>query len=785
MGAIFQSIKYHVIYILLSAYILGIVAASKSLAILLTIALLCAFLAIYFFLKKQTQYLLLTCLVFSLVIFGGLRTHSILNSQFIEAKNTKINALIIDEPSLKRNKYRFLVKSQSKDTKGLTFIATINKKYLATKPKYGALVALAGEIKPPSYPTNPGQFDYGSYLKQKGVAGLFKLKSLKVIEPRFGNPFKRLAYYLKKKILAINNQTLPYPYSDLYTGLVFGDHGTQLPDDMSDNFQKVGLMHLLVVSGSQVALLSGILLSIFRIFQCSNNITYILVTASNILFYFITGGGASIFRAVLMSQVALGIKMLKRNSDIYHIIACTALIMLLLNPISLFNLGAQLSFIATFALLFGVPKITSLFPENWPKLIKETLSVSLAPFIFTTPLIWYAFQNISPISILSNLIVINWIEFLVVVGFFSTVIGFVLLPLTQIINNFCLVVMIILDKLVSFLANIPFSVIYITKPSILVVLILYVLIIFVLNAIQFKKTKKLVYAFIAFLLLLFLLLLPSLLPSKYMKVTFIDVGQGDSILIETPNKRTILIDAGDLKRDFKTGAVVSDAGKNIVMPILNYKGINKLDLLISTHFHNDHIGGVPYILSNIVVGTALDNGGYHKHCQNYYDVIKKKAIKRVAVRAGQAIKLDKSVTLNILYPINPDTTPKNYFEDNENNNSIVVKLSYKDIDFLFTGDLEHEKEEALVSLYQEKLNSEVLKLGHHGSNTSSSEEFIDTVSPIFGIVSVGKKNKFRHPSKKTLARFHNRKIKTIRTDKKGAIEFLTNGKILFYKTWGS
>jgi competence protein ComEC len=708
-----------------------------------------------------------------------------LEPKILEIKNKSyLKVRVIEEPEYAK-KIKFLAKTIPEKAKIL--VSLPNKANLG-KIHYGDILDISGKFTQPEPATNLGQFDYSKYLKYKGIAGIFRAKTANKIKATIANPCKKLAYYLKNKIVVINKKTLPFPYSEIYTGLVFGDHGITLPKEIQKKFKKVGLTHLLVVSGSQVALLSGILLNIFAAINLSSRTTFSLITLCNILFYFLTGGGASILRAILMSEIALSIKLLRRNSNFYHVLALSAFIMLVINPLYLFDIGAYLSFMATIALIFGVNKLANILPKKWPSKIKLALSLALAPFIFTFPILWFYFQQISPISIIANLIVINAIELLVTLGFFSTIIGFLILPITQVVNNFCFLVIKTLSVIVDFLANIPFGSFNISKPHPIIILALYLIIFFVFDAISKNNLKKLKIYLCFGTCLIALLIIPSLIPGKYLTVTFLDVGQGDAAFIQTPDGKNILIDGGDIFIDFKTGKTIFDTGENIIMPFLRHKGINKLDLVITTHFHSDHVGGVPFVLNNIPIGIALDNNRQNHRYKSYKDAIKINEIQQLPATKDLVFNFNKNISLKILYPFRSFATrvQKNQNSHrNPNNNSVVCKLSYGNIDFLFTGDLEKEKEIELAKIYNNRLEAEVLKAGHHGSATSSSPRFLKFVNPIFSVISVGKKNKFRHPSKSVLTRLKNSNCKILRTDKHGAITFKTDGKKLYFSTYRS
>lgn len=626
---------------------------------------------------------------------------------------------------------------------------------------YGAHLSITGKVIPAKPPTNPGQFDYPSYLKQHNIKQIIRVTDVTLIKQSIGNPVKRIAYKLKQAILILHQTTLPQPYSDLLTGLVFGQHGTQLPKDISDAFQRTGLTHLLVVSGSQVALISGIVFNGLTTIGISLKRRVIIICSVNCIFYFVTGGGAAIFRAITMMMTTLGLKVLKRKTSSFHILGTTALMMLILNPLDLFNAGAQLSFLATAALIFVAPTIQDKLPKNWPKWITTLVSVTIAPFLLTTPLLGFAFNQISVISLFSNLIMGTWIELLVVTGFFSTIVGLLIKPIAQLINYGCWIAMVGLTHCVEWMSGIPGGVIAIKTPSPLFIAGIYGLIaLFSLGGHYVNRTskKKLTIALIIILGASF----PGFTSSNVLKLCVFDVGQGDSILIITPSKKTILIDAGNARYDRKTQSFTNDSGRQIIGPALNYFGINKIDLAIITHHHLDHVGGFPYIFKNYQVGTIIHNQNFKKAYQQYLNP--KKEFNR---STSWTYEFKDGVTLHILYPP--------HISENENNNSLAIKLTYKKASFLFTGDLEKEGEAHLINRYPDLLAATILKLGHHGSKTSSTNDFLNKVRPKIAIVSAGRHNRYKHPHPSVLKRCRYKGIDIIRTDHHGAIQMSTDG----------
>lgn len=755
-----QQLRHYFIFFALAAYIFGIIAGQFHATWMLGFGLFISITISVWLLYRRNSNLFIG-LALGAIILGGFMAVQIRTYQYDRLKpppcNASIRVQVADLPEKHGDTIRFLAKTIPDPQAQVPPIKILVKMRSDAVVQYGDIWNLSGEFRAPKPPTNPGQMDYPQYLFFKNIEGIFYTQKAILLKKTNGNPFKKFAYFLNAKVLAINRATLPFPYSELYTGLVFGNQGTQLPDEMTEQFRATGLMHLLVVSGAQVALLSGILFTIFEILQIPLSRSFAAITIINIIFYFLTGGGASIFRAILMNEIVLGVRLLQRHAGFYHGFALTAFIMLLINPFNLLDIGAQLSFIATTALVFGVPKVAAILPESIPEKIRTALAMTIAPFLFTAPLLWTYFHTVSLISLVSNLLVVNLIEGLVIIGFFSTIIGFLFLPITYIVNQFSWVMMLLLTKSVDVLSAAPFANIHLQAPPVMLIVLLYILLWTTLIGYEQKNTRLLNISTLGGIGIAIYLLLRLFLPAPYLTVTVLDVGQGDSIVIRTPTHQTILIDAGDQK--FNTAhEEMMNAGKQVVVPALSYWGVNKLDIVFATHQHSDHIGGLPYVIA---------------HNRTYLQV------NRTTVRQlTPYIRLGKDLTLRILHPI---PNQPMVLDSNENNNSIALLLTYRNVRFLLTGDLEKEKESELVAAYSTQLHADVLKVGHHGSKTSTSELFLNAVHPSIAIISVGAKNKFGHPSPPTLTRLQSHAIHTFRTDQQGAISVVTDGKRIWIK----
>ncbi|MDP8247331.1 MAG: ComEC/Rec2 family competence protein [Candidatus Tritonobacter lacicola] len=271
---------------------------------------------------------------------------------------------------------------------------------------------------------------------------------------------------------------------------------------------------------------------------------------------------------------------------------------------------------------------------------------------------------------------------------------------------------------------------------------------------------------------LLMLLAPACSGAEDLTVAFINVGQGDGTVIQTPSGKTIVIDAGKGATPYSSW----DGGCKAIAPYLEEHGIKKIDMVVATHPDWDHIGGIPYLLENFEIGTVLDCGVPHttETYKKYLELVKKKGIKfRIAI-PGQVLDWGDGVTAEVLAP--EGTIEKRQGAHDLNNVSIVIKLTHGDVSFMLVGDCGIEEEGTITPVYGPRLKSNILRAGHHGSDTSSGADFANLVSPEVVIISAGKRNKFGHPKRNIVDRFERMGSKIYRTDFSGNIIVKSNGK---------
>jgi competence protein ComEC len=587
-----------------------------------------------------------------------------------------------------------------------------------------------------------------------------------------GNPFKEVALWFSQKFNEVLLKILPQKDASLLGSILLGNAVSPLPQDMKDTYRKAGLIHLLVVSGTQVSILIGVCLAITLSIGLPLWSAVAVTSFFNLMLIIITGAGASILRAAIMGEITLIGLIFERKKDFYTALSLSALILLIFDPTTLFDIGFQLSFAATWALVYIAPVLEKKMPQ--------LLAISLAPIMATSPIIAFSFSQVSPGAIISNLLVLPWVEFLVILGISTTLLGFIFLPLAQILGNTIWLMLTALENIANWVASLPGACFYIKAPSFALVAGYYVGLVILLEILRKDERIKFTRKRIAFALLLFSAVFLwdqalSLAPigDKELVVTFLDVGQGDAALIEVPNGQKILIDGGGVDRS-EDNRVSGDRGirdkigEKVVVPFLHRKGINHLDLVVLTHPHADHLGGLNVVLEDIKVDQVLDNGqAYDSQAyRRFKSLIEANRIKYSAARVGAVINLADDLKIHILNPVFP-------FLQDTNSDSIVMRLVYGDISFLFTGDLEKEGEERVLPSVR---SSTVLKVGHHGSSTSTSDEFLRAVNPQVAVISVGKRNRYRHPSSSTMQRLLAAGVKVYRTDENGAVTVRTDGK---------
>lgn len=776
--------------IILALYIIGIIYGkfiSIDLIFIFSTIILLITISIISFVK---QWNITTALLLLIIFLIGIFNYN-LNSNpiganhianFMEDKKSTIICTVLDKEYYpNQDKISFKVKVSQIErgdfsirTQGLILVNT----YLDDSPyEYGDVLKIKGKLEKPIGQKNFGEFDYELYLAREKIftyINIWQEKDIQKIGENDSNFLVSFSLSARDKIKEITKQTLPPPYNYLLVGMLLGEKSF-IPSHLKEIFAEAGIMHILAVSGLHVGIIAMALLALLSMLKLPKKFKLFILILILITYASITGFRPSVLRATIMFILLIGGKLINRSRNLNISLFFAAFLILLLNPLILYDAGFLLSFIVTFFIINLSPILQGLLSKIvvW---IKNPLAVSTAAWVGIFPLSAYFFSKVSIISIISNIFIIPLTGIAVILGFITFFIGLMSISLAGLFANLNYLVLNLITLIAKSFSSLPFAFIYVAQPSVMLIILYYLTVFFIIE-IFYKKTlspkikKKAILIVLSVTLLI--IIIQVFYPADNLKVNFINVGEGDCILIEAPNKINILIDGGGTPQsDF-------DVGNKIVIPYLRRKGINEIDLLILTHPHLDHLEGLLPILKEFKVDMVLDSGLLcdSSEYKEFISLILEKGISYHKAKAGDNFIFSNNLEIFLLNPL----YDSDFYEESDfNNASIVVKLFYKNANFLFTGDIEEAAEKKLL-VWQNILQSDILKVAHHGSSTSTNLEFLDKVNPNIAVITVGK-NHFGHPSQKIIERLEDKNIQIYQTDEDGTVIIRTNGQEYWIRT---
>jgi competence protein ComEC len=645
---------------------------------------------------------------------------------------------------------------------------------------------------------NPGGFSYERHLAFERVHTVgFLSEGLGAVKLGEGvkNPlFLRMETW-RDHIRSFLEREVPPPSSSILKALVLGERG-DIPDEVSEQFIAAGVAHLLAISGDHLGIVA--LLSFTFILWVMKRSEHILLSISVkkwaagmtipciLLYTYIAGGGISVVRATLMVTVFFLSILFNRERNLLHTLAVAAFLILIASPPSLFDVSFQLSFLAVLSILYLVPRLLAREKREEPgslskpscrgrllRYFRLSLLVTAVASLGTAPFVGLHFNRISTVGFVSNLLMIPWVGFLIVpMALIASLLSFLVYPLAALlicIANYATAAML---HVVAFFASVPFASVFVSTPTVLEIVLFYLII---LSAVFWKKGKRYRYLFLGFsVVFLFDVAFWNLKGcfQRDLVVTFIDVGQGDSILVEFPKGKRMLVDGGGLHDDR------FDIGKNVIAPFLWKKKIRGIDYLVLTHPDPDHTRGLAFIASHFSIGEFWDNGVSSE--SDFYlrlrEVLLRKKTKGSSLNETILPQTINGVRLSIL---NPSAAEGSGETDRGrswmNNTSLVMKLEFKNIVILLTGDIEKVAEERILK-HGHPVRANILKVPHHGSASSSSPDFVGSVNPTDAVFTVGERNIGRLPHPEVLKRYERLGTRIFRTDKHGAIAVVTDGE---------
>jgi competence protein ComEC len=638
--------------------------------------------------------------------------------------------------------------------------------------KIGNDISVVGTIAKARDKRNPGEFDYEKYITERGIHGLmiiYKANDITFLTNRT-EYFSQFVFELRKSIDDLINYFHNESTTALLRGLILADRSL-IDYDIKNEFINAGVIHVLAVSGLHVGFIAIIFVFLFKRF--SPYLRYGFTIVGLFLFLIITNSPTSVVRATIMAAIMILSPLTGRNYNSINALSLAALVILIYAPSQIFDPGFQLSFSAVLSIVILYPPISKyIFSLNIKSPILKYIllfcAVSLAAQIGTLPFTLIYFHRLSVVSLIANIIVIPAIGLVVGLGILTIILGPILAWFGFVFGSANELLTYFLFSFVRFIGKPESSFISIQQFSIYdsILFYLFILVIFMLWKKLSTVTAKLIFVMLISTTLLIGFKLDNfdLLPENNLSVLTIDVGQGDAILIKFPNGKTALIDAGDASDYF-------DNGERVILPLLDFLGIDKLDYGFISHVDSDHYKGFHSLIKknciSVIYKPKLDP-------KENKDVELEKFITSYNIPIKYYAKSEINFENAKLYILN-DTLSGFFQSMGSNDRSGMIKIQYGETSFLFTGDAGLRVERYYLENYRQFLESTVLKAGHHGSKTSSSQEFINIVKPKFAIISSGILNKFKHPHFEIIDRLQKSNTKILRTDKNGAILLRSDG----------
>ncbi len=604
---------------------------------------------------------------------------------------------------------------------------------------------------------NPGGFDYPAQLRREGILLVGNARGDRVIPSTPDVPPWPVA--VKRWAVETIRARLPETSAALLAGLLLGER-TALPRETDEGFRRAGVYHVLAVSGFNVALLASSVFATLALVGVPRRGAALAAGVVLIGFALVVGGQPSVLRATVMGLLLLLSVLLERESQVMNALALAAILLLLWSPGDLREPGFQLSFAATAGIIYLAPPMSErLEAWGWPVWLARALAVSLGAQLAITPIMLSAFNQLSLIGVLANLLVVPLAAPATTLGMLALSISLVSDTLAGLCFNALWLILVALRTVVWVAAAIPGAMVHLPAPDWGAVAAWYAAL--VLAPLSAGRRFAVPTLAALFLIAAGLSLWPWLGHGDgRLRVTFLDVGQGDATLIELPEGRRILVDGGP------GGPRRFDVGERVIAPFLWNRPARRVDVVALSHSDVDHAGGLSAVLRHFAVGEFWENGSWGPGGEDTRRALERSHTPRRVLHAGDRLWVGEA----LFTVLNPDGG----VPADPNDASLVLRLDWRGVSLLLTGDLGREGEERLRGRAG-PLRVLALKVAHHGSRFSSSAPFLEATRPAFAIVSAGARNPFRHPAPEVLQRLEAAGARVYRTDRDGAVIIETDG----------
>ncbi|WP_391202012.1 DNA internalization-related competence protein ComEC/Rec2 [Psychrobacillus sp. L4] len=602
-------------------------------------------------------------------------------------------------------------------------------------------------------------FNMDDYIKSNGAVGQVEVENYQYVREKRGfvSFMARKRFELKRHI----QSTFPVSLQAEAEALLIGSR-EQMPTDLQNAYQTLGITHLFAISGLHVGLVTLLLHEILiRIGIRRETANWLLIIALP-LYAFLAGGAPSVWRSVSVTEIVLVSMLMRRKIAIADAFSLSVIGFVCLSPWVVYQIGFLLSYLAAFSLIYS-----TILLKSSTSYLRQSFVITAVCQLMVYPILVYQFYEVSISSFLANLVFVPLFSFIVLptniffllLTYTSTSISKLLFSIYEPLRN-------ILGEIITYLGSLPFQLWNPMKPSLSFIFLAYLGVILFFISMERRKNKP--FSFILLILPMVMMHVTPYLDAST-RITFLNVGQGDCIIIEMPyRKEVIMIDTGGLLRfeqeKWKETKELYEIGRQIVVPFLKGKGITKIDTLVITHADADHMEGAEEILEEIRVKEVHISPNSHKKevMKDLMEEVERQQIPLYEKKEGDQIA-SKYFHLQYINPMD--------LEYEGNNDSLVLSMRNNHFQGLFTGDLEKEGEEEIVRKYSKELQQiTLLKIGHHGSKTSSIQSFLELTRPKISIISAGYNNRYGHPHPEVVERLNNLKLPFLQTGTDGTIE---------------
>ncbi len=632
----------------------------------------------------------------------------------------------------------------------------------------GDVLTLKAYISIPDDAKNSGGFDYAKYLKSEGI--YFQATSNGEINITAKNKhlFSDAVYNLRRKCASFFDENIPETEAEILKAYVLGDK-TGISEENTEIFSNSGLSHVLAVSGTHVLVFLTCLTYVLSLFTKSKRKQLAISIVAVSLYVIFTGASPSAIRAGFVCVFAISGQLLLRRSDSATTLMLIAAIFCAVNPLIIYSASFMLSFSAAFGILIFTQGISDALSFIYRKIegkiklrfalkcICDITAVGIAANIFVIPVLICLFKEFSVMSVVATVLINPILAPMLSGGLLFCILSFINSAIAMPAGGFIYLCAKIMIGAAKFFAGFTFSKVSVGEIT-LVFIFIYAISVLILYFSIVEKNKLIRTILLCSLAsVLVIILCHSGIKTKTCQVSFINVGQGDCTLINAPGDCDILIDAGGKDDDFSVA-------ENVVRPYLLKNGARDIEYAIASHGHTDHINGLIGLMDIMKIDNLLVAEGFGKTDSGRM-LLEKAAEKNIPVTylvRGDILKINDELKLSVIMP---DRKILKYTtEATENDSSLLLKLTYGDTSFLFTGDMPKEAEDYAAKFYGAELKADVLKVSHHGSDTSSSEKFLEAVEPIYAFIPVGENNMYNHPSQTVIDRLNKMDITYYRAD---------------------